>query len=358
MLVSIISTASDDITQVSTQAATTGPGRDPTAGAGDATGGQPGAAGRSEAGARSRAGDVPNPGKAGGADGGPDGAEAPTRSRGGYAAAGGRWSGSAGAGGRASARGSVRGSARGLGWRVTPSNQSRDGWNHSMTAAAATTDDMKPPAAMPETKSGSASTLRPIRAPRLRCSTWKPSTPAAAAQPPATMARTRRMSITPCTPRPRPSPGGSARNFSTDCCVSRLCSPDTRSKTVSTTNTEPSMISQAARVTWRGRGGAEESVMPPVSRTPGRPTESAPRPAARRVGAVGPGHRPICADSTRSRGPTAPTRQAVRVSPASPRSTWTVPPSTTSPAISSRASGSPIAVWISRRSGRAPYAGS
>ena len=48
----------------------------------------------------------------------------------------------------------------------------------------------------------------------------------------------------------------------------------------------------------------------------------------------------------------------VSVSPSSPRSTCTVPPSTTSPAISSRASGSPIAVWISRRSGRAPYAGS
>ncbi len=49
---------------------------------------------------------------------------------------------------------------------------------------------------------------------------------------------------------------------------------------------------------------------------------------------------------------------AERTSPSSPTSTDTVPPSVTSPLISIRASGSPMADWISRRSGRAPYAGS
>ena len=40
--------------------------------------------------------------------------------------------------------------------------------------------------------------------------------------------------------------------------------------------------------------------------------------------------------------------------PSSARSTRTVDPSATWPPISSRASGSPMVVWISRRSGRAP----
>ena len=69
------------------------------------------------------------------------------------------------------------------------------------------------------------------------------------AQPAATMHSTRRMASTSVTPTPRSAPGGSDRNFWTDWRVSRLCSPATRSKTVSTTTTEPPMISQAANVT-------------------------------------------------------------------------------------------------------------
>src|SRR5207237_1067546 len=51
---------------------------------------------------------------------------------------------------------------------------------------------------------------------------------------------------------------------------------------------------------------------------------------------------------------------AVRTSPSpsTARSTATAPPSVTSLPISIRESGSPMACWMSRRSGRAPYAGS
>ncbi len=49
---------------------------------------------------------------------------------------------------------------------TSPLNHSRDGDSHSSAMATATIDDMKPPAAIPVTKRGTARTDSPIRAGR------------------------------------------------------------------------------------------------------------------------------------------------------------------------------------------------
>ena len=195
-----------------------------------------------------------------------------------------------------------------------PSNQLRDGSSHSSSADAATTDERKPPVTMPVKNSGIATTVTPSRALRLRRSTWKPSTAATAAHPAATIATVRSTSRAPETSRPSPSPGASERNCETASRVSRVLRPVTVSKTVATTRIEPPMIIQPAMVTWRGRGSGS---------------------VIWRFHHAG-----------------------VSTRPSAERSTSTRDPSVTSPEISSFASGSPIAVWINRRSGRAPYAGS
>ena len=66
----------------------------------------------------------------------------------------------------------------------------------------------------------------------------------------------------PWTPSPRSSPGGLLRNSSTASRVSSECSPAIWSKAVRTTNTDPAMTSQAAMVTWAGRGAV--SLMHPI----------------------------------------------------------------------------------------------
>ena len=72
-----------------------------------------------------------------------------------------------------------------------PSNQSRAGCSHSISAAATTTEDSSPPLVIPVTKSGSDSTASASRAARERRSTCQPRIAAAVAQAPATIARTR-----------------------------------------------------------------------------------------------------------------------------------------------------------------------
>ena len=49
---------------------------------------------------------------------------------------------------------------------ASPLNHSREGESHSSPMATATIDDMKPPATIPVTKSGTASTESPTRAAR------------------------------------------------------------------------------------------------------------------------------------------------------------------------------------------------
>ena len=68
--------------------------------------------------------------------------------------------------------GAIRFATSGRGSRTTPLNQSRAGWNQSITADAATTEAVKPPVTSPVTKSGTASTVSASRALRLRRSTW------------------------------------------------------------------------------------------------------------------------------------------------------------------------------------------
>ena len=73
-------------------------------------------------------------------------------------------------GGDEKTSGGADGSDRGAGAR--PSNQSRAGWNHSITIAATTTAETMPPLTSPLTNSGAASADSATRAPFDRCSTW------------------------------------------------------------------------------------------------------------------------------------------------------------------------------------------
>ena len=145
MLDAITSTASAVDTHVSTQAHTTaggrvriGRGRDPQA--------------APRTGRRTRPAGCRNRGKARGVGSGLGGAAGPPDSR------------------TRRVRDGSFGVARDS--RTTPLNQSLEGWNHSITEAAATTDDRKPPVTIPLTNSGTASTVSASRALRLRWSTW------------------------------------------------------------------------------------------------------------------------------------------------------------------------------------------
>ena len=206
-----------------------------------------------------------------------------------------------------------------------PSNQLRAGWSHRITADTATRDDTKPPVASPVTSRGTARTASASLACLEPLSTQKPRIPAAAAQAPAIRVSSWIRSRTWSRLSPRSSPGGLDRKSRTDSCDSMLRSPAIRSNALSTTTAEPIMIIHPANVTCRGRA---------------------------RVEAMGPFHQsggyPLLARSG----------QVVRTRPPSATATTTRPPSRTSPPISIRANGSPIADWISRRNGRAPYAGS
>ena len=77
----------------------------------------------------------------------------------------------------------------------------------------------------------------------------------AVAHAPVISTITRSASSTSCTPTPRPSAGGSARKSCTARRVSSDCTPAICSKAETSTNSDPPMISQAAKVTWRGRDG-------------------------------------------------------------------------------------------------------
>ena len=160
----------------------------------------------------------------------------------------GAWPGETGAGpapeGPAAAAARAARGSRG----VRPANQSEDGGSHKVTTDAATAAETMPPVAVPASSSGRASTLRPTRACRERRSACQPRMADAAAQAPATMAVTRRISSAWSTPRPRPLPGAVERNSSTPLRVSRLVTPATTSKTDASTNSEPIRISHPDQV--------------------------------------------------------------------------------------------------------------
>jgi hypothetical protein len=192
------------------------------------------------------------------------GRQAPRRSPGRRAA---RWKALGAPSAPARPGGGGGGTARG----ALPSIQSRAGWNQSMTIEPTMTAGRKPPTTTPARNRGAASSVSTRRACRERRRTWNPRIAAAVAHAAVTMVITRITLSIPWTPRPRFSPGGLLRNSSTASRVSSERSPAIWSKEVSTTKTEPAMTSQAAMVTWAGRGVA--SGMPPLSRPaemPGR----------------------------------------------------------------------------------------
>ena len=221
----------------------------------------------------------------------------------------------------------------GTGSGVVPANQCRAGESHSIATLAATTLARKPPVTRPQRNSGTASTLSPSRADRFRLSTWKPRIAAAVARPAATIETTYRRSSTDSRSRPRSLPGGWLMNSSIASRLSMERRSPSRSKTETTSIPDAPITSAAASVTWRGRGSFSDSG---VGGTPRLSQER--------------GQATVRVSPSASCAPSAP-------SPA-PWSTRTVLPSTTWPASSIRASGSPMADWIRRRSGRAPYAGS